>query len=494
MKKPYKSIIAIVLICSINLLYSQNEIDKGFKMLEKGQFDLAEQFFETYIENYPNNLTAKLCFGRAVGLNGNPEKALSIFNGLLELQPNNIEFQINKAESFLWLKRYKDGLKLYESIKTLDPDNPVVYMGIANSYSSLNQYSQAITYYKKSLDLDNTILGTKIGLAYTYHANNENKKALNIISEILVQDSNQKNILDLKTKIEKLYKPEVSQDFKLTFDSGDNRNVHLETKFKYPIDTKQELLFRYNYSNFKNDVSLLKANQHTINLGYNINLKNTIKTVFDLGYLVSNSAMSYSDVIFKMGLETKLRYNQNLNIYIAKEYHNFNVDLINLDIAQYNGIVNYHWFSKSRIGVYGQYIYTIQTDDNVRNLGFLSLYYSFNTKQLIKLGFNGNYIAFKEAKPTQYFSPQYYTLGEAFTEVKLRTNNKKFEFGALGAIGIQSFDNNSSQSSYRVESNLTYKTNNHFRAKLYGNHSNIAASNAAGFEFSSIGLNLLYRF
>jgi thioredoxin-like negative regulator of GroEL len=66
------------------ILIAQNEMQEGFTLLEKGDFEEAESFFIAYLKNNPENKTAKLCYGRAVGLSGEPEKATGLFAELLE--------------------------------------------------------------------------------------------------------------------------------------------------------------------------------------------------------------------------------------------------------------------------------------------------------------------------------------------------------------------------------------------------------------------------
>ena len=90
-----------LLFFGIQLLSAQ-DMQEGFGYLEQGNFAKAETFFEAILKEYPDNKTANLCYGRAVGLNGEPQKATSIFTELLEEYPGDIEIELNYAESLLW--------------------------------------------------------------------------------------------------------------------------------------------------------------------------------------------------------------------------------------------------------------------------------------------------------------------------------------------------------------------------------------------------------
>ena len=77
-----KTAILLIFLTCINGI-SQN-MTEGFQLLETGKFENAEQFFQKVLVDYPNNKTANLCYGRAVGLNGNSIKAVAIFTELLK--------------------------------------------------------------------------------------------------------------------------------------------------------------------------------------------------------------------------------------------------------------------------------------------------------------------------------------------------------------------------------------------------------------------------
>ena len=85
MKFLEKICFSIVLIIT-STGFSQN-MQEGFQYLETGKFDKAEVFFQKILVDYPDNKTANLCYGRAVGLNGNAPKAVGIFTNLLEEYP-----------------------------------------------------------------------------------------------------------------------------------------------------------------------------------------------------------------------------------------------------------------------------------------------------------------------------------------------------------------------------------------------------------------------
>jgi len=155
-------------------------MQEGFTYLETGKYTEAEFFFDTVLKKYPDNKTAKLCYGRAVGLQGKSEKAVYIFTDLLKVYPNDFEIKLNYAESLLWDKNYNDAKSYYEGlIKKNDKSFPAL-LGYANTLSNLKIYDEALINVNKALAVlpenPNALTSKKyIYLGYAY----QNQKAQN---------------------------------------------------------------------------------------------------------------------------------------------------------------------------------------------------------------------------------------------------------------------------------------------------------------------------
>ena len=159
-----KTLKIIIVLLSISLQAQQME--DGFAYLEEGNWDQATLFFENVLKTYPNNKTAKLCYGRAIGLAGKPEEASVIFKSLLEHYPGDFEIQLNYVESLLWKKNYTQAEGYYKKLLTINSTSFPVLLGLANTYSNLSKYELALTYVTKALDVDKTNQGAKVSRKY----------------------------------------------------------------------------------------------------------------------------------------------------------------------------------------------------------------------------------------------------------------------------------------------------------------------------------------
>ncbi|MBL4605318.1 MAG: tetratricopeptide repeat protein, partial [Flavobacteriaceae bacterium] len=195
-----KDLLYLLFFLSISIT-AQN-MDKGFQYLENQQYAEAETFFTRILENYPRNKTARLCYGRAIGLNGKPTEALSLFETLHKDHPENFEIKLNFAEAMLWNSLFSRAKGFYEILLQETPKSFPALLGYANTLSNLKEYESAIVFVNKALEVSpknpNAVISKKyifLGYAYQQQQNQQYKK-----SELLLK----KNLVDLPNDQETL--------------------------------------------------------------------------------------------------------------------------------------------------------------------------------------------------------------------------------------------------------------------------------------------------
>ncbi len=189
MKTKSTTLILFVFVCFLG--YSQN-MQEGFTYLETGKYQKAESYFESVLVDYPKNKTAKLCYGRAVGLNGNAGRAISIFTSLLKEYPNDFEIKLNYAEGLLWIEKYKEAKDYYETLVLENSQSFPALLGYANALSNLKVYDEALEYVNKALIASpgnkNALISKKyihLGYANQYVQTQDYEKALSLLKENL---------------------------------------------------------------------------------------------------------------------------------------------------------------------------------------------------------------------------------------------------------------------------------------------------------------------
>ncbi|MBT8316500.1 MAG: hypothetical protein HKP59_02625 [Lutibacter sp.] len=202
-----KQICFLIGLIFTSVTFAQN-MQEGFQYLETGKFDKAEIFFHQILADYPKNKTANLCFGRAVGLNGNAPKAIGIFTDLLKEYPVDLEIQLNYAESLLWGKQFGEAKVYFTSLVAENPENFAALLGFANTFSNLKEYENALIYVNKALEVSvknpNAMVSKKyirLGYANQFVQKQNYSKAISLLNENLIDFPNDKETLLNKVNI-----------------------------------------------------------------------------------------------------------------------------------------------------------------------------------------------------------------------------------------------------------------------------------------------------
>ncbi|MCA0132599.1 tetratricopeptide repeat protein [Winogradskyella alexanderae] len=656
--------------------YGQNMQD-GFTYLETGKYAKAETFFNTILKDYPNNKTARLCYGRAIGLNGKAEEAKILFSELLRDYPNDFEIKLNYGESLLWSNNFTQAEGYYKSLVTEAPNNFAALLGYANTLSNLKVYQDALIYVNKALEVlpgnANALTSKKYiylgyayqnqqaqnydeaeslliknlgffdddkdtllnlanlyiiwekyddaqetykrlaeqpdyntqalnGLALVAHLKGKENVALNLSSkafaqlsnhtdskvlqqtteryvqaliwnkkykqaenlignlmatqpnqnwvlalratlniyksnfkqsladynQILVNDStsfdgnlgkanalkalgrtddalnsakntlkfysNQKDAVNFINKINLNLSPSLESKASHTFDNGDNKAYALSANAIYPLSTKLRLLGTYNYRNTFNTITDNSATSHNVATGLTYELLPNLTAKGMVGLSTAQAETTdFTQLLTDLSLNIKIFKLQTLDIGYRRQVESFNADLLDRELVQNNYYANYNLSTNFNLGWYTQYIYTAQNDNNTRNLLFASLYYNLLAKPGLKVGFNYQYITFKDQVPTIYFSPEKFNAYEVFINLikdEAIAKPKEWFYNVTTAFGYQYIEDDPKQTAYRLQGAFGYKFSERALLNLYGTHSNIASATAAGFTFTEVGIRL----
>ncbi|MAZ26024.1 MAG: hypothetical protein CL868_02970 [Cytophagaceae bacterium] len=185
-----KLLMKIVLLVLTTPLLAQ-EMEKGFDLLESQQYAEAKDYFADVLKQFPDNTTAQICYGRALGLGGDTASAKNYFAKILARNPQNLEVRLNQAESLLWNKDFAEALPIYEALTAQYPENFTAILGLANTQSNLFMYEQALETIHTALEVSpnnpNAVNSLKyIRLGYAYQLSKKDAYAL--AEQLLLQN------------------------------------------------------------------------------------------------------------------------------------------------------------------------------------------------------------------------------------------------------------------------------------------------------------------
>ncbi len=101
-------------------------------------------------ENDPDVLILK---GMLAGLEQDYEKAIRVYQKIVELNPNNIEALFALGNSYLNLQKYAEAASFYEHALQLDVNLPNVHKNLGIALGKQNEFEKAETHFKKALEL-----------------------------------------------------------------------------------------------------------------------------------------------------------------------------------------------------------------------------------------------------------------------------------------------------------------------------------------------------
>lgn len=314
-------------------------MSEGFSNLEKGEFDKAEVFFTTLLNEYPQNKTAQLCYARAVGLNKQPEKALTLFTTLKSNYPDDLEIKLNYAESLLWNKKFDDAKIYYTTLVSENPTNFVAHLGLANTLSNLKQFNNALSYINKALELSPANGGAlvsrkyiKLGSANEMVFAKKYTEAENFYNEILTDFPNDKETLLNKANLYLITKNSVKgrETYNLVSTSdpilalnGLSLVEHIAGKESKALEISEKAMAKIGETK---DEKLIKQTQERYiqALIWNKKYKLASTKITELNRLYTNEnwllALSATLAIYKSDFKDSIRYYENILVNDSKSF------------------------------------------------------------------------------------------------------------------------------------------------------------------------------
>ena len=169
--KAYKFLILFSIIsffgCSTQSS-GANELDRLFLELKKNDTfvnaDLLEKKIWAIWNKHPNNirLTEKLELGTELMYSGDYNYALTVFNNIINTDPNWSEAWNKRATLLFFMKKFKKSLTDIDKVLLIEERHFGALSGQAQIYIQLKEYELAIDSLKKAREIHPTIRGNNL--------------------------------------------------------------------------------------------------------------------------------------------------------------------------------------------------------------------------------------------------------------------------------------------------------------------------------------------
>lgn len=131
-----------------------------------GKIDDAVEILEKQLSENSENATINARLGSLYSEKQNFEKALSLQNKVIELEPDNYQGYYNKALTLNSLEQYDEEIKLYDKVLEMEPDNAESWINKGGTLSNQGKFEDGIMCIKRGLEIapENLIGVTNMGI------------------------------------------------------------------------------------------------------------------------------------------------------------------------------------------------------------------------------------------------------------------------------------------------------------------------------------------
>ena len=394
------------------------------------------------------------------------------------------------VQALIWNNQYKKAKGEIARISAVNANANWLLALKATLGMYTGDFNESLFNYSGILGNDSRSFDGNLGKANALFAKGNYEKAYQTAYRTLEVFPNQKDAEAFLEKLNRKFRPVVTQNGGHSFDNGNNSAFFQGTSITIPVSTRLSGKFFHQYRTTENTVNGDQASSNLFlgGLDYQILPGMLLKT--NLGINQSRFAeTSYTLPITEVKLQMKPMKRQNLELGYRREVQNFNAELISREIVMNHYGISYNLVTNIKLGWFTQLMHTSQTDGNSRNLLFSSLYYSVFKKPALKLGLNYQYLSFNEQLPEIYFSPESFHAYEFFADSR-GTLGGKLQYTLGAASGFQKVEDGDFSPIFRAELNLNHQISKRLDLGVYGKYSNIASATATGFEFTELGLTL----
>ncbi|MGC1134916.1 MAG: tetratricopeptide repeat protein, partial [Nitrososphaeraceae archaeon] len=174
-----------------------------------------------------------------------PEEAISYYNKVLAIEPENTAALYGKGDALYDIGSYDEAISYFDKGLELEPNNVVGLHGMGASLSGLGKYEEAIIYYDKALTVDANFTDSLYNKALALVDLGRYEDAVNYYEKVLELEPNAPDALNSKGyALAKLGKLEEAVSY---YDKA----IEIEPNFVFPLKNKAEALFdlgKYNES------------------------------------------------------------------------------------------------------------------------------------------------------------------------------------------------------------------------------------------------------
>jgi tetratricopeptide (TPR) repeat protein len=166
--------------------FDSDEFDQIIEhYLEEGKMALARKAISLGISQHPTAVNLKLFKAEVYIFDNQFSQAEQVLNELFEIEPQNSEIYIQKANIFSKTERHDKAIELLKTALDLTLDQADVYNLIGMEFLFIEDYSNAKVNFMKCLELDDTDYSALYNIIYCFDFLQEHQQAIDFLNLFL---------------------------------------------------------------------------------------------------------------------------------------------------------------------------------------------------------------------------------------------------------------------------------------------------------------------
>lgn len=414
-------------------------------------------------------------------------------------EANKIRAGVNMVNALGFDRKYSQAHDMIDTLMlTHGSDHKDLILARGRMYVWDNETDKGLKYYNF---LDSTYAPSfevKMGLAEAMRGQRKFKESVAFIDEALAIVPNQPDALRLREVVKDEYRPKLTLDYMFAQDVGENFAYVLQGKFEVGDNGRFRSFIHFTNRRLETVTDANSAQINSLSIGTKFQANKKLSFFAQMTPYQStdfDGSTIGEEILLNTGLTYEINKSQTAGYSFSQEIHNYNAELLRANITMSHHTFFYHIRTPYKIGLYTQFITTTQTDDNLRNLLYASLYYNLAEIPFIKFGVNYNVMTHRDQFPNLYFSPDYFQNIEGFVNINnIERRKNKIIYDLTIALGQQTTRETPSELTRRIDAKLGYRFNESSHILAYYRHSNASQATVTGFSYTAVGLQAVYTF
>ena len=129
-------------------------MNKGIALDEKGKYEEAITYYDKVLTIDPDNIDALYAKGSALDDLGKYEEAITYYDKVLAVSPNDADTLNSKGVALKNLGKYEEAITYYDKALAVDPNFVYSLNNKGVALDNLGKYEKAITNYDKALSIN----------------------------------------------------------------------------------------------------------------------------------------------------------------------------------------------------------------------------------------------------------------------------------------------------------------------------------------------------